>query len=126
MGDGGEMILPVMCNGYCLISPKYIDNNQIISLPYSTDDIAKGEGWTVSTNRKFSIDGKAVAWLCPDCSRQWQQERQVRIDEVMSLAIENMTERQYWNLVTELQNLDATIDERNKFSGLLFSTRTNE
>lgn len=120
------MILPVVCNGYCLTNPKYIDNNSIISLPYSTDDIAKSEGWTISTNRKFSMDGKNPVWLCPDCSKRWQQERQIRIDEIMSLAIENMTERKYWNLTTELENLDATKEERDRFFSLLFPARTNE
>jgi len=115
-----------MCNGYCLISPKYIDNNQIISLPYSTDDVAKDKGWTTSTNRKFSMDGKTVVWLCPDCSKQWQQERQIRIDEIMSLAVEDMSERQYWNLVAELQSLDPTKDEKDKFSSSLLSIRKRQ
>lgn len=117
------MILPVVCSGYCFTN--YTDETNI-TLPFSTDDVAKGEGWTTSTNRKFNMDGKTVVWLCPSCSKQWQQERQIRIDEIMSLAIENMTERQYWNLVTELQNLDATKEEKDKFFGLLFSVRANE
>ncbi len=116
-------IHPVICQGYCMFYHPIYVNEHDLSLPYSTDDIAEKQGWITTTNRKFSMDGKSVVWLCPECSRKWNSERQVRIDEIMRLALKDMTEGQYWNLVAELYSLDATKEEKDKFSKLLFPVR---
>lgn len=121
-------VYSVVCMGYCFIGTLSNDELEMkmVSLPYSTTDVAISEGWTQSTYHRFSIDGKTPVWLCPKCSKIWKEERDIRIDEIMNLAIENMTERQYWNLVGELQGLDATREEKDKFSSLLFPARANE
>ena len=116
-------ILPVMCYGYCLVEPVYVDDKYSIQLSCSTDDIAKLQDWTTSTNRKFNMDGKTTIWLCPDCTKRWTEERRVRIDEIMRLTLDNLSEGQYWNLVNELYSLDATKEEKDKFSSLLFPVR---
>jgi len=116
----------VTCMGYCLIEPIYNDSNIkeiTISLAWSTSDIAEKQGWTTSSNHKFSLDGKTIVWLCPKCSMRWKEERQVRIDEIMKLAIRDMNERQFWNLINELYSLSATKEEKDKFSSLLFPVR---
>lgn len=118
-----DRILPILCNGYCLISPVYADDKYSVTIPYSTSDMAKGKGWSISTNVKFNMDGKTITWLCPDCTEKWAAERQLRIDEIMRMTIKDMSEGQFWNLVRELQNLDATKEEKDKFSSLLFPVR---
>jgi hypothetical protein len=115
--------LPVVCSGYCLTNPIYTDDGASVQFSYCTDDIAKSQGWTISTNRKFNMDGKTIIWLCPDCTKRWTEERRLRIDEIMEMTLKDISERQFWNLVYELQSLNATKEEKDKFSSLLFPVR---
>lgn len=113
------MIYPIVCAGCHLYEA---DENDIVTVPYTESD--KTEGWMLTSHQKFSMDKKSV-WICPSCTKRWNEERQAKIEKIINLAITDMTEKYFWHLWEVLQILDATQQEKDKFSSSLFPERKN-
>lgn len=75
----------ITCFGYHISEASILNEDDIptmVQIPYTTSDFAIQNGWTTTDNKKFSYDGKIV-WLCPECSKRWQQEKNTIIDDLI-------------------------------------------
>lgn len=79
-----DSILPVVCFGYHF-QHYYSDDIPDItecSVPFSDTSVCRKEGWTTTRHIRFSPN-KKVVWLCPECSKRWQEEKREILDHLL-------------------------------------------
>jgi uncharacterized Zn ribbon protein len=108
-------IYPIVCQGYHLFEPVYVNSDcpTQASFPYTNSDNA--EGWEKTTYFKFNQDGITVVWLCPECAKRWNEEKQEKINNILDMAgkVEFLTRRLF--LYNELLVLGATKEQKYGF-----------
>lgn len=113
-------IYPLVCQGYHVTEPVYLDDNYSIHIPYADSDNC--QGWESTTYFKFSGDGQRVVWLCPDCAKRWNEEKQERISNILDMATKPKFLPRALQLYNELLALGATYAQKSEFSFRVLET----